>query len=302
MNFIKQADFWPCCPNQKGDTRLQRSTKVIQPLSQTTSTTTSLVCRPTSCCRNIKMDFFRKTFLNLFSAAQVAFDQNEAAFSAANEAWKANQVALVADGWEKLQREAPWSKTATKRRANKAALKTNIPAPRGFPAEIFLQDQDKAFAQASLACNMPGEASQLILWTDASAGSRRYFTFTGHAVVFKRAGSWVRISRRYVAPDQSILAAELRAIELALDFAVQLVQHNVKTEKPQVVKIFTDSQSSLREIAWSQASHKVRRKSHRRKLRRGQPAMVELLQVMTQRAQLLEKARVQLELHWVPRN
>lgn len=30
--------------------------------------------------------------------------------------------------------------------------------------------------------------------------------------------------------------------------------------------------------------------------------MADLLQVMTQRAQLLEKARVQLELHWVPRN
>ncbi|KPM39784.1 hypothetical protein AK830_g6786 [Neonectria ditissima] len=89
------------------------------------------------------------------------------------------------------------------------------------------------------------------------------------------------------------MTAELCAIVLALEFAVQSVKNEETTNKPKVVKIFTDSQSSLRQIAMSsKLSHRNRRK---------QEGMEDLLQAIVQAAESLETDRVQLEFHWVPR-
>ncbi|KAH7145778.1 hypothetical protein B0J13DRAFT_327426 [Dactylonectria estremocensis] len=148
---------------------------------------------------------------------------------------------------------------------------------------------------------MPESASELMLWADVSVGSFGDSSFAGYAAVFKQAGSWVWMVGRRVAPRQSANSTELRAIELGLNFALQMITgDNMDVGKLQVVEVFTDSPYPAQELVELQVLF-LRGKMLRQRFK-SNPEFFGLLQTVAHRTQSLERAGVQVELHWVPRN
>ncbi|KAH7165533.1 hypothetical protein EDB81DRAFT_779571 [Dactylonectria macrodidyma] len=260
----------------------------------------------------ISMEFFRKTFSGIFGAARVSLDQSRTAFYAANEVWEANQMAMAVTNWTTFQTKPRWNSTGRKRtkkkRKQRAAGRGNPHESshqsmilRGTPASLFIQTHDAALAEASLACSMPESPSELILWVDGSVGPFGDASFAGYASVFKRAGSWVRMVSRRVAPRQGSNSTELRAIELGLNFALQVATGvNMGAGKLRVVKVFTDSLCSIQGLVELQVLF-FHGKMPRQRFKK-RPEFFELLQIVAQMTRSLEQAGVRAELHWVPRN
>ncbi|KAH6895410.1 hypothetical protein B0T10DRAFT_215655 [Thelonectria olida] len=164
---------------------------------------------------------------------------------------------------------------------------------------VTIRQHREALIAALLEPNVPGDTSQLILWTDASmVGHRLGQPVTGWAVACRRCGTWVRMMGRSLDKRQTVNSAELLAIVHALLFANQLIRLEKKGCNPQTVRIYTDSQSSLFRIG------------RRRGRARGRPGAqslkkFQLVKQLTKTAlemvKGLERCRVKVEFHWVPR-
>ncbi|KAH7197787.1 uncharacterized protein B0J16DRAFT_329118 [Fusarium flagelliforme] len=167
--------------------------------------------------------------------------------------------------------------------------------------EIIINHRDEAFRRAGCASAKPTSASRLVLWTDASAQKG---TAAGWAVAFWDGLNWVRITARgptvtkKTKPHVSI--AELQAIGLALEYAVQFVERKTEDEVPlQIFEVYTDSQPSLillRDAKRDLSNHKMS------KLLRKSKQSGKIVRDVSLKIKKLEEAGVHTEFHWVPRS
>ena len=230
-------------------------------------------------------------WLEVFCAAQDAFDQEERAWFDENETRKERNLApkvggayLILDEIKRHFQNNP-----------KSTVETNSnPESTVGITRVVIHEFRSAWAYASSVNSMPEIAQQLVLWTDASQSGRRG-THSYYAVALKRKGEWCTITAETHAQQQLIDTAELHAIGYALEYAVQQVQVTQEVqadERLRLVKIFTDSQGALRCISRGPAFER--------------DSWAELKQSIVRTAVLkrirtLEAAGVDLELHWVPR-
>lgn len=221
----------------------------------------------------------------MFAKAQEAFDQANQAQFESYEARKQKNLApsvesayLIRD--EDIERHF--------------APKTQVAPPTAFspsmPMKVIAQSHEEAFRYAWVACMLPETKSHLMLWTDASVMGK-WGKSAGYAVAMKRDGEWYTITDGTANVYQTVNTAELRAIQYALQFAVQEVHHESSTESPRAVTVFTDSTSALCAInlgcikpqTWTD-------------LKSG-----DVLDAVQQHIYALERAGVKLEFRWVPR-
>lgn len=111
----------------------------------------------------------------------------------------------------------------------------------------------------------------------------------GWAAVFRKDCTWVRIMARGSGGDSSRIA-ELQAIDLALDYTIQLVEKKTENEKGrlQVLQVYTDCQAALLCL----------RKAKTIKSQVAQKIALE----MGHKVVKLQEVGVYAEFHWVPRN
>ncbi|KAM0563575.1 hypothetical protein ACHAPJ_001299 [Fusarium lateritium] len=164
----------------------------------------------------------------------------------------------------------------------------------GSSAEVFVKPSARALERA-FAADVSNNASQLIIWTDASHGSRRTAA-SGGAAAFRNGLTWVRIAERRHNVRSTELA-ELQAIELALEYAVQVVkQAKIHNEPLKVVEIFSDSQAALIQLGQGARPRKCKGR------RQEQIVATKTLQVVEFKINVLQEAGVTMEFHWVPRD
>ncbi|KAI1065659.1 hypothetical protein LB507_000700 [Fusarium sp. FIESC RH6] len=167
--------------------------------------------------------------------------------------------------------------------------------------EIVINHRDEAIKRAACASAKPTSASQLVIWTDASV---RKDSVAGWAVAFWEGLSWVRITARRPTVTKKrkphVNIAELQAIGLALDYAVQFVERKTEDETPlQILEVFTDSQGALmllRDAKGDLLNPKVS------KLLRKSIASGKIVRDVSLKIKKLEEAGVHTEFHWVPRS
>ncbi|KAJ4131863.1 hypothetical protein NW768_006063 [Fusarium equiseti] len=232
----------------------------------------------------------------LYTGAQDYFNRAQRAWEAGCAAW--NEVPDVPT---RLPIESETRNQATKH-TEWVDVPDYLTTRLWIQPEIIISHRDKAFNRAECASATPISASRLVLWTDASA---KKDNAVGWAVAFWDGLNWVRITARgpTVTQKRSTLVdvAELQAIGLALDYAVQFVERNTETPL-QILEVYTDSQSALRLLQDAirhglspapKSSSKLARKS----IKSGMVARDVSLKIKK-----LEEAGVHTEFHWVPRS
>ncbi|VTO81575.1 unnamed protein product [Fusarium graminearum] len=141
--------------------------------------------------------------------------------------------------------------------------------------------------------------------TDDLVGFGRYFI--RWAAVFRKDCTWVRIMARGSGGDSSRIA-ELQAIDLALDYTIQLVEKKTENEKGrlQVLQVYTDCQAALlclrkalRDLSALDTDNEDRRFKY--KTIKSQVAQKIALE-MGHKVVKLQEVGVYAEFHWVPRN
>lgn len=169
-------------------------------------------------------------------------------------------------------------------------------------SEIIISNRLEAIERALCASAEPISASRLVLWTDASVTR----IGAGWAVAFWDGLNWVRITARGPTVrgpkrrfDSNI--AEVQAISLAFDYAVQFVERKTKDETPlQILEVYTDCQAALKllQVAMRDLSSALDPANLPKKsIQSGMIVRDTILKIET-----LQEAGVNIELHWVPRN
>lgn len=210
-----------------------------------------------------------------------------AAWKAGRAAW--NDVPNARQPNQSIEHAAEWDEDPD-------ATRLSIPS-----SEIIISNRLEAIERAQCASVEPTSASRLILWTDASVTRKG----VGWAVAFWNGLNWVRITARgptVRAPkkrfDNNI--AELQAIGIALEYAVQFVERKTKDEPPlQILEVYTDSQAALvllkaamRDLPSAHDSSSLPKKA----IQIGMIVRDTILKIET-----LQEDGVNIELHWVPR-
>ncbi|KAF7561768.1 hypothetical protein G7046_g2378 [Stylonectria norvegica] len=219
------------------------------------------------------MGFFETTFLNLFNAAQVAFDQKKQREFDANEAKKEQSLAPKIDGVYQISDEdinLHFDQSSTHELV---------------PPKIFISPRREAILHACWVYKASKPTPQLVLWTDASVWPRS----ANYAFALWQHGSWKWIAHSSTTPHQTSEYAELRAIDYALEFAV----NDASLGRSSEVSLFTDSQNALQIISKSLSSTRWKTGWNE--------TGVHLIATVLRRIQTLEQAGLRLELHWVPR-
>ncbi|KAI3582716.1 hypothetical protein IWW34DRAFT_905353 [Fusarium oxysporum f. sp. albedinis] len=214
------------------------------------------------------MPYVPDTILNLYAKVQDLLDRSKRSWLAACEAWNEeppSRIATPVTTTEVLVRK----KRAT--RGKKKELKISSSCHQLGPlAGIFVKPAAVALTRAQSVAGVSSDGSRLIIWADAS----RKKDTTGFAVAFLTGSNWVRVTAKGHATPTEV--AELEAICLALDYAVQ------------VTKIQKGSIDTLRSV---EGGNPRRKRGVRKRT-------IEKVCVMIDE---LQEAGVMVELHWVPR-
>jgi hypothetical protein len=212
----------------------------------------------------------------------------EAALKAGCAAW--NDVPDARQSTQSIEHTAEWDEDPD-------ATILSIPS-----SEIIISNRIEAIERAQCASAEPISASRLVLWTDTSVTR----IGAGWAVAFWDGLNWVRITARGPTVrgpkrrfDSNI--AEVQAIGLAFDYAVQFVERKTKDEIPlQILEVYTDSQPALmllkaamRDLSSAPDLSNLTKKT----IQSGMIVRETILKIEN-----LQEAGVNIELHWVPRN
>ncbi|KAF5013676.1 hypothetical protein FDECE_333 [Fusarium decemcellulare] len=227
----------------------------------------------------------------LVAKTQDILQRSERAWSAARQAWNEDPNTPRE---ETRKRDAG---VAEKKAENRAKRKAAREARIGLDAKVTINSMAKALERASTAADAPKDASRLTLWTDASAGPQRTTPVAGCAAVFQHGLTWVRIMAQ--APNFGYTHLdELQAINYALEYAEQQAGQKTLGVDLRSVEIFTDCQAVLTDLRRAKLP-KVKPMGRRRD---ASLAYRSLFAAVKLRVHGLEKAGLNLEFHWVPRN
>ncbi|KAK2932549.1 Ribonuclease H superfamily [Fusarium oxysporum f. sp. vasinfectum] len=221
------------------------------------------------------MPYVPDTILNLYAKVQGLLDRSKRSWLAACEAWN----------------EEPPSRIATPATTTEVLL--------GPLTGIFVKPAAVALTRAQSVAGVSSDGSRLIIWADAS----RKKDTTGFAVAFLTGSNWVRVTAKGHATPTDV--AELKAICLALDYAVQVTKiQKGSIDTLRSVEVFTDSQSALGLLRVTNrpmvtaGSHGNAQGGNPRTKRGVRKRTIEKVCVMVDE---LQEAGVMVELHWVPR-
>ncbi|KAJ3527266.1 hypothetical protein NM208_g10784 [Fusarium decemcellulare] len=233
--------------------------------------------------------------VTLVAKTQDILQRSERAWSAARQAWNEDPNTPRE---ETRKRDAGVAEKKTEKKAeNRAKRKAAREARIGPVAQVTINSMAKALERASTAADAPKDASRLTLWTDASAGPQRTTPVAGCAAVFQHGLTWVRIMAQ--APNFGYTHLdELQAINYALEYAEQQAGQKTLGVDLRSVEIFTDCQAVLTDLRRAKLP-KVKPMGRRRD---ASLAYRSLFAAVKLRVHGLEKAGLNLEFHWVPRN
>ncbi|KAF4472074.1 nadph2 dehydrogenase [Fusarium albosuccineum] len=238
------------------------------------------------------MESLQQTVATLVAKTQDILQRSERAWSAACQAWNEDPNTPRE---ETRKRDAS---AAEKKAGNKTKRKPGKKARIGPVAKVTIDPIEKALERALITeAEASKDASRLTLWTDASAGPQRTTAAAGSAAVFQHGCTWVRIMALTPNFDHTQLD-ELQAINHALEYAEQQVMQKTLGVNLRSVEIFTDCQAMLIDLRRGDLP-KVKPNGRRRN---GTMAYRSLFAAVKLRVHRLERAGLDLEFHWVPRN
>lgn len=222
----------------------------------------------------------------LYTGAQSYFSRAQNAWEAACAVW--NEASSVQTTRLQIQsiEHAEWEEDPD-------ATRPSIPS-----SEIIISNRHEAIERAQCALAEPISASKLVLWTDASVTR----IGAGWAVSFWDGLNWVRITARLTVrgPQRKLDSniAEVQAISLAFDYAVQFVERKTKDETPlQILEVYTDCQGALTLLRHRMRSAPNPSNLPKKLVHSGMIVRDTILKIKN-----LQEAGVNIELHWVPRN
>ncbi|RKL49525.1 hypothetical protein BFJ72_g984 [Fusarium proliferatum] len=243
------------------------------------------------------MPYVPDTILNLYEKVQDLLDRSKRSWLAACEAWNEeppSRIATSATTTQVLVRKK--GITRPKKKGPKISSSCHQLGPL---TSIFVKPAEVAVMRAQSVTGLSCDGSRLIIWADAS----RKRASTGFAVAFLTGSYWVRVTEKGHATATEV--AELEAICLALDYAVQVTKmRNENVDPLRSVEVFTDSQSALgllrvmNRLMVTTGPHGNAQGNNPYTKRGIQKRVTEKVSVMIDE---LSKAGVVVELHWVPR-
>ncbi|KAF5593914.1 nadph2 dehydrogenase [Fusarium pseudocircinatum] len=242
------------------------------------------------------MSYVPNTILNLYEKVQDLLDRSKRSWLAAYEAWNEeppSEIATPATTQEVLVR-----KKGTAKGKKKEPKINSFCRQLGPLTSVSIKPPGLAVIRAQSVTGVTSDGSQLIIWADASKKK----TSTGFAVAFLTGSYWVRVSEKgHTTPLE---VAELEAVCLALDYAVQVTEMQEENSDPlRSVEVFTDSQSALRLLRTNrpmfttgphgnaQGDNPYTKNGMRKRTAEKVSVMIDEL----------SEAGVMVELHWVPR-
>ncbi|KAF4499344.1 nadph2 dehydrogenase [Fusarium agapanthi] len=243
------------------------------------------------------MPYVPDTILNLYERVQDLLDRSKRSWLAACEAWNEeppSRIATPATTTEVLVHKK--GITRPKKKKPKTSSSCHHLGPL---TSIFVKSAAVAVTRAQSVAGVSSDGSRLVIWADASNTKDS----SGFAVAFLTGSNWVRVTAK--GRGTSTEVAELEAICLALDYAVQVTKMQNETVNPlRSVEVFTDSQSALGFLRMTnrpmvttephgnaQVSNPNTKKGIRKRT-------IEKVCVMIDE---LREVGVMVELHWVPR-
>ncbi|KAM5518685.1 hypothetical protein FOXYSP1_09470 [Fusarium oxysporum f. sp. phaseoli] len=243
------------------------------------------------------MPYVPDTILNLYAKVQDLLDRSKRSWLAACEAWNEeppSRIATPATTTEVLVRK----KRATRGKKKEPKISSSC-HQLGPLTGIFVKPAAVALTRAHSVAGVSSDGSRLIIWADAS----RKKDTTGFAVAFLTGSNWVRVTAKGHATPTEV--AELEAICLALDYAVQVTKiQKGSIDTLRSVEVFTDSQSALGLLRVTNrpmvtaGSHGNAQGGNPRTKRGVRKRTIEKVCIMIDE---LQEAGVMVELHWVPR-
>jgi ribonuclease HI len=243
------------------------------------------------------MPYVADTILNLYAKVQDLLDRSKRTWLAAREAWNEESPSRIATPATATEVLVP--KKGTTRGEKKQPKSSSSCHQLGPLTGIFIKPAAEAVTRAQHVAGASSDGSRLIIWADAS----RKKVSTGFAVAFLTGSNWVRISAKgHTTPTE---VAELEAICLALDYAVQVTKMQKENiNLLQSLEVFTDSQSALNLLRMknrlmvttgphgnAQGSNPHTKKGIRKRT----------VEKVCVKIDELQEAGVMIELHWVPR-